>query len=185
VSPSRAYPSEPTVDDAVALATRLHAGQLDKVGEEYIGHPLRVMGHVARTAPAADVDVDHAQMAAALHDVVEDTDTTVEDLARLGYPADVVDAVDALSRRPGEPTEDYLARVAANQLAVVVKRADMADNGDPARLVRLPAADADRLARRYAGRRRLLDDLVTAAHYRRRPAGSGPAPGAETDPWPR
>jgi (p)ppGpp synthase/HD superfamily hydrolase len=149
----------------VALATRLHAGQLDKVGEEYIGHPLRVMERVARTAPAAGVDVERARMAAALHDVVEDTDMTVEDLARLGYPPDVVAAVDALSRRPNEASEDYLARVAAIPLAVVVKRADMADNSDPARLARLPDADADRLARRYAGRRQLLDDLVTAAHH--------------------
>lgn len=156
----------PTIDDAVALATRLHAGQLDKAGEEYIGHPLRVMHKVSRTAAAAGVGVEHAMTVAVLHDVVEDSDLTIDDLRQLGYPPEVVAAVEALSHRPDEPVEDYLARVAADPIAVVVKHADMADNGDPGRLARLPEEDADRLARRYAGRRRLLDDLVIAAHRR-------------------
>lgn len=144
----------------MALATRAHTGQLDKAGEEYIGHPLRVMETVARTAAPAGVDAIHAQMAAVLHDVVEDTDLTVGDLTAAGYPADVVAAVDALSHRDGEELEDYLARVAVDRIAVVVKRADMADNSDPVRLSRLPAERAQKLASRYVGRRRLLDDLV-------------------------
>lgn len=147
----------------MALATRLHTGQLDKAGEEYIGHPLRVMELVGRTAEPAGVDVLHAQMAAVLHDVVEDTDTTVQDLARAGYPPPVVAAVDALTHRPGEPTADYLARVAVDRLAVVVKRADIADNSDPVRLARLPQDVAYRTAERYAGRRHLLEDLVARA----------------------
>ena len=117
-----------------------------------------------RTAPAAGVDPVHAQLAALLHDVVEDTPTTLTDLAGLGYPAAVLAAVDALSKRPGEPSEVYLRRVAVDPLAVVVKRADMADNSDPVRLGRLPAEQAARLATRYAGRRVLLDDLTAAAH---------------------
>jgi (p)ppGpp synthase/HD superfamily hydrolase len=150
----------PNLADAIALATRLHEGQLDKVGEAYIGHPTRVMESVAGPAAAAGVDVEHAKMAAILHDVVEDTPITVGELAELGYPPDVVAAVDALSRRDGQPVEDYLAHVAADAIAVVVKRADMADNGDPTRLARLAPADAARLTLRYAGRRSLLDDLV-------------------------
>nr|WP_106410433.1 MULTISPECIES: HD domain-containing protein [Pseudofrankia] len=141
----------------------MHAGQLDKAGEEYIGHPMRVRATVERTAPAAGVDPVHAQLAALLHDVVEDTPVTLDELRARGYPSGVVAAVDALSKRPGEATEVYLARVAANPLAVVVKRADMADNSDPVRLGRLPAEQADRLATRYVGRKVLLDDLVAAA----------------------
>src|SRR4030095_286540 len=102
----------------------------------------------------------HAQMSAVLHDVVEDTDITIEDLVAMGYPAAVTTAVDALTRRVGEPVQDYLERVAADPIAVVVKRGAMADNSNPARLARLAPDDADRLATRYAGRRRLLDDLV-------------------------
>jgi (p)ppGpp synthase/HD superfamily hydrolase len=152
----------PTLDEAIKLATRAHTGQADKAGDEYIGHPLRVMRTVATSAAAAGVDPLHARMAAVLHDVVEDSDVTLADLRAAGYPAAVVAAVDALTHPEGEQTEAYLARVAADPIAVVVKRADMADNSDPARLARLPAETADRYALRYAGRRRLLDDLVAA-----------------------
>ncbi|WP_322766907.1 HD domain-containing protein [Frankia sp. Cr1] len=146
--------------DAVALATRAHAGQLDKVGDDYIGHPLRVMEAVGDAARRAGVDPDQARMVAVLHDVVEDTDVTLATLTSLGYPSDVVAAVDALSHRDGESVEHYLARVADNALSVVVKRADMADNSNPVRLARLPRDQADRYARRYSSRIRLLDDLV-------------------------
>jgi (p)ppGpp synthase/HD superfamily hydrolase len=155
-------PVEPSIAETEAFATQMHAGQLDKAGEEYIGHPLRVRAKVARTAPLAGVDPRRAQLAALLHDVVEDTDVTLGDLAARGYSPAVVAAVDALSKRPGEPAEAYLARVAADPVAVVVKHADMDDNGDPARLRRLPAADADRLAARYVARRALLDELVAS-----------------------
>jgi (p)ppGpp synthase/HD superfamily hydrolase len=155
-------PAEPTLAETEAFATEVHDGQQDKVGEEYIGHPLRVRATVARTAPLAQVDASHAQHAALLHDVVEDSAVTLADLVARGYPPEVVAAVDALSKRPGEPIEAYLARVAADPVAIVVKHADMADNGDPVRLGRLPAPDADRLRRRYEARRELLDDLVTA-----------------------
>jgi (p)ppGpp synthase/HD superfamily hydrolase len=152
----------PSVEQTAAFAARAHAGQVDKAGEEYIGHPLRVAAIVARTAPAAGVDTVHAQQAALLHDVVEDTSVTLTDLAARGYAAPVLAAVEALTKRPGEATEDYLARVAVDPVAVVVKRADMTDNSDPVRLGRLPAEQADRLATRYAGRRVLLDDRVAA-----------------------
>ncbi len=155
----------PSLDDAVSLATRLHEGQVDKLGDDYIGHPLRVMSAVAGPAAAAGVDVEHAMMAAVLHDVVEDTEITLANLSAMGYPPRVVAGVEALTHWDGEPVEDYLARVAADPLAVVVKRADMADNSNPARLARLAAADAHRLATRYAGRRRLLDDLVARRQH--------------------
>ncbi|WP_261569077.1 HD domain-containing protein [Frankia gtarii] len=166
----------PTLDDAIAFATRMHTGQVDKGGEEYIGHPLRVMATVAHTAGPAGVDPHSAQLAAVLHDVVEDSDTTLADLTAAGYPAPVVAAVDALSHRPDESMRDYLARVAADPLAVIVKRADMQDNSDPARLGRLAPEQAERLATRYAGRRELLDDLVCARDDASQPrAGDRPA----------
>src|SRR5256885_6651240 len=96
-----------TLDDAIQFARRAHEGQLDKSGRPYIGHPLRVMGRVRG---------DRARMVAVLHDVVEDTGVTTEDLARAGCPADVLRAVEAISKRPGEDPEVYLARVAANEL---------------------------------------------------------------------
>jgi (p)ppGpp synthase/HD superfamily hydrolase len=165
----------PTLDEAIKLASRAHTGQADKAGDEYIGHPLRVMRTVATS------------VAAVLHDVVEDSDVTLADLRAAGYPVAVVAAVDALTHPEAEPTEAYLARVAADPIAVVVKRADMADNSDPARLARLPAETADRYALRYAGRRRLLDDLVAARERTGGDsaggdsAGGGPAGGGSAD----
>jgi (p)ppGpp synthase/HD superfamily hydrolase len=143
-----------TLEDAITIATAAHDGQVDKSGRPYIGHPLRVM---------ASVTGEHAQMAAVLHDVIEDTSVTASDLLARGCPAVVVDAVVALSHLPGEPQEDYLRRVAADPLAVTVKRADIADNLSPARLARLDAETQDRLRVKYARALGLLDDLSPQA----------------------
>lgn len=86
------------LDAAVSLATTAHAGQTDKAGAAYIGLPLRVMARVAG---------DDARMVAVLHDVIEDTPVTAADLLALGYPAAVVDAVEALSKRPGETLGEH------------------------------------------------------------------------------
>lgn len=141
-----------TLADAIAIATSAHDGQVDKSGRPYIGHPLRVM---------ASVSGEHAQMAAVLHDVIEDTPVTAADLSSRGCPSAVVDAVVALSHLPNEPQAEYLRRVAANPLAVTVKRADIADNLSPARLARLDAATQDRLKIKYARALGLLDEFVS------------------------
>ncbi len=140
-----------TLDDAIALARRAHEGQLDKSGQPYIGHPLRVMSRVTG---------EHAQMVAVLHDVIEDTWVTADHLAAAGCPPEVVEAVIAISHLPGEPQRDYLTRVAANPLALLVKRADIADNSGPERLARLDARTRRRLTEKYATALRILDELT-------------------------
>ncbi|MGI5502047.1 HD domain-containing protein [Lentzea sp. CA-135723] len=141
-----------TLEDAIALATSAHDGQVDKSGRPYIGHPLRVM---------ASVTGEHEQMTAVLHDVIEDTWVTAEDLASRGCPAAVVDAVVALSHLPEEPQEDYLRRVAANPLALSVKRADIGDNLSPARMAQLDDATRERLQAKYARALGLLAEYVS------------------------
>jgi (p)ppGpp synthase/HD superfamily hydrolase len=141
-----------TLEDAIAIATAAHDGQVDKSGRPYIGHPLRVMESVTG---------EHARMAAVLHDVIEDTPVTAEDLLARGCPAVVVDAVVALSHLPEEPQEDYLRRVAANPLALSVKRADIGDNLSPARMARLDEATRERLQAKYARALGLLDEYVS------------------------
>jgi (p)ppGpp synthase/HD superfamily hydrolase len=136
-----------TVDDAIRIARAAHDGQVDKSGQPYIGHPLRVMGRVSG---------EHARMAAVLHDVVEDTAVTADDLLAAGCPPEVVTTVLALSHRDGETQEDYLARVLTDPVAVQVKRADIADNTSPPRLALLDTATQDRLRAKYA---RALDIL--------------------------
>lgn len=142
-----------SLEDAVALATRAHSGQLDKAGRPYIRHPLRVM---------SKVDGVEAKMTAVLHDVVEDTAVTEAELLDLGCPRRVVDAVLAISKRDGEPQADYLARVAADPIALVVKHADIADNSGPERLGLLGPATQDRLRRKYAEALRLLAEYTAA-----------------------
>lgn len=115
----------PTLERAIALAARAHAGQLDKGGQPYILHPLRVMLRVAS---------DHERMAAVLHDAVEDTDVTLEQLAAEGFPPEVIAAVDALTKRPGETRMQAAQRAAMDDIARQVKLADNAENIDLSRI---------------------------------------------------
>jgi (p)ppGpp synthase/HD superfamily hydrolase len=139
-----------TLDDAIQLARRAHEGQLDKSGRPYIAHPLRVMGHLKG---------EHERMTAVLHDVVEDTDVTLEDLAALGCPPEVLAAVTAISKRPGESQADYLSRVMADPIALTVKRADIADNMSADRMGRLDAGTRERLQAKYEAALRQLDGV--------------------------
>lgn len=142
-----------TLDDAVALARAAHDGQLDKGGKPYIAHPLRVMHAVEGT---------YAQMAAVLHDVIEDTPVTAGDLRRAGCPERVVAAVVALSKQPREPLEASMARAAADPIALVVKRADIADNRSEARLGQLDEATQTRLRAKYTRSIALLEEYAAA-----------------------
>lgn len=145
--------------DAVGFATAVHKSQRDKAGQPYIGHPLRVM---------ARVDGLHEQMAAVLHDVIEDCDVSAEQLTSWGCPSDVVAAVVALSKVPGESLEESIARVRADPLARTVKLADIADNADDARLALLPEDVAERLRGKYRRSRELLGltEKAQGAHMR-------------------
>jgi (p)ppGpp synthase/HD superfamily hydrolase len=142
-----------TLTEAIALATAAHAGQVDKGGRPYIEHPLRVMRRMKR---------EEERMVAVLHDVVEDTPTSFSVLRQHGCPESIVSAVDALTKRQGESREEYCARIASNPLALVVKRADIADNSDPERLAALAPGEAARLRHKYAETQRMLDQLVQA-----------------------
>ena len=126
------------LERAVAIALDAHRGQRDKAGQAYILHPLRVM---------ARVEGDAARLAALLHDVVEDSAWTLEQLRAEGFPEAVVAAVDALTRRQGEAYEAFIRRAAAHPVARAVKRADVEDNLDVRRLRRVTAQDAERLER--------------------------------------
>ena len=132
------------------VATTAHAGQTDKAGRPYLDHPRRVASRVAETTHNPD-----AVAAAWLHDVVEDTPVTLDQLQEQGFPETVIHAVDALTRRPGEG-DAYYHRVADNDLARMVKQADLWDNTHPDRVSLLDPGDAERLRRKYAHAARLL-----------------------------
>jgi (p)ppGpp synthase/HD superfamily hydrolase len=135
-----------TLEDAIALAARAHRGQRDKSGEPYILHALRVMLRQRD---------EESRVAAVLHDVVEDTSITLEDLRIAGFSGEVCRAVDCLTRRPEETYEATISRIATNALARRVKIADLEDNMDPARSVNSDRAAAERLSRYQAAWERL------------------------------
>jgi (p)ppGpp synthase/HD superfamily hydrolase len=112
---------EPTVEDAIALAARLHRGARypSPEAEPYVFHALRVM---LQFADPAD------QMAAVLHDVVEDTEFTLDNLRDAGYRPEVVDAIDALTHRSRDSYEQYIENVARNPVARRVKIIDIEEN---------------------------------------------------------
>lgn len=110
---------------AKEIATIAHEGQLDKGGFPYINHPASV---------ASALDGDVLRAIGWLHDVVEDTEWTLDDLRRQGVSEDVVAAVDVLTRRKNEETySEYIVRVSHNELARQVKVADLWHNSDPKR----------------------------------------------------
>lgn len=140
------------LEDAIAHASALHAGQVDKGGKPYILHVLRVMQAVEHFGQ------DH-MIAAVLHDVVEDTTESLDDLRLMGASEAVVAAVDALSRRDGEVYREFIWRVSCDPIATVVKLADLEDNMN---IGRLPRELRDEAAHRNARYGKARDVLLAA-----------------------
>ncbi len=129
-----------TLERAIEIARKAHKGQVDKAGAPYIGHPLRVMERVP----------EEAKMAAVLHDVLEDSSFTLGDLRAEGFPESVVEAVEALTKRPGETYALFILRAASNDIARTVKLADLFDNCDLSRIPDPGPEDYERL-KKYQG----------------------------------
>ena len=128
----------PNLEDTITLAAEAHRGQVDKGGQAYILHPLRIMLRL-------NSDVD--RVVGVLHDVVEDTHFTQEDLKSRGYTTDVLEALDCLTKRPAEEYEDFIQRIKPNPIARRVKLVDLEDNMDIRRLPTMNEEDFRRLAR--------------------------------------
>jgi (p)ppGpp synthase/HD superfamily hydrolase len=125
-----------TLERAVRIAAEAHEGQKDKSGAPYLLHPLRMM---------LRMQSDVARMAAILHDVVEDSDWTLDGLRAEGFSAEVVEAVDCLTHREDESYEAFVKRVKSNALARQVKLADLEDNMNLKRLSEVTSKDLARL----------------------------------------
>lgn len=128
-----------TLEQAIALAVKAHQGQVDKNGMPYILHPLRVMFRL---------ETDLERIVGILHDVVEDTSVTFDELRQMGYSAEVITALDGVTRREGETYEEFVTRSQAHPVSRRVKLADLADNMDLRRLTGdLTEKDFERLKR--------------------------------------
>lgn len=145
--------SESQADLAKAIAHIAHRGQVDKGGRPYIEHPAAVAALVRSATDSSDAAV----AAAWLHDVLEDTDVTEQDLRAAGIEQGVIRVVQTLTRRDDEPVEVYYSRIRNYSVtARCVKRADIRHNTDPRRLVRLEPEVQLRLLKKYA---KALDHL--------------------------
>ena len=137
---------------AQRIAAEAHSGHVDKAGADYIGHPRAVASCVkARGGSAVQ------QAAAWLHDVVEDTSLTFDDLWEVGIPGEVIGIVDALTKRDGEDYLDAVRRAAAHPGAGLVKRCDVEHNLDAGRLALLDGTEAGRLRIKYTTALQCLD----------------------------
>jgi len=125
-----------SLEKAISIAAQAHEGQSDKAGAPYILHPLRVMMKMSTEAE---------RITAVLHDVIEDTDWTIERLRREGFRAEILDALDCLTKQDGEEYGEFIERVKLNPLAVKVKKADLEDNLNVARLKNVTESDTKRL----------------------------------------
>lgn len=126
------------LDKAINIAAHVFEGKYDKGGQPYILHCLHVMNVVGPD--------DHELMSiAVLHDVVEDTEVTFDDLKNDGFSNRVIDALKLLTHKKGTPYEDYIKGIATNDDARKVKLADLRHNSDITRMKGLRKKDFDRL----------------------------------------
>jgi len=153
------------------LAEAAHAGQTDKAGEPYYNHVFRVAETAVviakRLCPEAIATI---QVAALLHDVVEDTPHTFESLERDGYSVEALDIVRLLTRHKSDGRTylqwiDHIAE-SGNIGAIIVKFADNMDNASPTRVACLPVGERGKVSRYTSSMRRLIaavPDLVEFA----------------------
>ena len=149
-----------TIEKALQIAAKAHEGQTDKDGQPYILHPLRVMHRVEGL---------DTRIIAILHDVVEDTPVTLDDLRAAGFSTTILDGVRCVTHGKDESYADYVVRCKANPLGRQVKLADLEDNSRPDRLLLRPdrvEGDFKRL-HKYVLAYKFLTDRLSEADYRK------------------
>lgn len=122
------------LEKSIIFATEKHMGQVDKSGQPYILHPLRVMNNCSNI---------ETKIVAVLHDILEDTDAAKEDLLEF-LPEYLVDAIVSITKINNEAYEDYLERVSSNYYATQVKLMDLKDNMNLDRLNKIEMKDMKR-----------------------------------------
>lgn len=135
------------LEKAIILATKAHQGQKDKAGQCYILHSLRVMLRCEK---------EEQKIVAVLHDVLEDTEVTKEDLIKEGFCKEIVEAVVCLTKKEKEYYFDYIDRVKQNAIARVVKLADLEDNMNLKRIKNVTEKDRQRVEK-YKKAKQILE----------------------------
>ena len=137
----------PNIEQTINFITKAHAGQKDKSGQPYYLHPIAVMNRLPE-----DVS-DDVKKAALLHDIIEDTPYTRDDLKEMGYSDNCLDIVEIVTNEDGctlSYHEKIDAIIATHNLgAILVKHADMSENNDPDRLKSLPIDVQNKFKNKY------------------------------------
>ena len=139
------------LEQAISIASLAHHGQLDKGGEPYILHPLRVMMHLKD---------EKQRIVAVLHDVIEDTNITDIDLIVQGLDIELVNVILTLTRSKNETYDEYLDRIGEDEFAIEIKLADLEDNMDMSRLKNPTGKDYDRVVKYGKAREKLMNVLI-------------------------
>lgn len=164
-----------TLERAIEIATEAHRGQKDKAGNEYIGHPLRVMA-MGKTTEEKIVGV--------LHDVIEDSTWTFEQLVAEGFPDKIIEALRCVTKlSPDEPYDKFIARIKHSPLAVAVKLNDLTDNMDIRRLPYLSDKDVKRLKKYLKAYKQLSGTPTYSVYACRQEFPNAYNPWSEEDDW--
>jgi len=115
----------PLTKKALAICFDAHKEQRDKSGAPYVFHPFHL---------AEQMETEAEICTALLHDTVEDSSYTLDDLRAAGFPEEILDAISLMTHNDAEPYMDYVARIRHNPIARRVKLADLAHNSTLARL---------------------------------------------------
>ncbi len=133
---------------ALKLCFEAHKNQVDKSGMPYVFHPFHL---------AEQMTDERTTIVALLHDIVEDTDYTLDDLSNMGFESDIIEALMLMTHDKAVPYMEYVAKIKNNPIARTVKLADLRHNSD---LSRLDTVDEKALKRKdkYSEAIRLLTD---------------------------
>ncbi len=136
---------------AILVAFKAHAGQMDRAGLPYILHPL----HIAEQMKDEDTCV-----VALLHDVIEDTDMTLDDLRQYGFTEAQLEGVRLMTHEDGVDYFDYVRAIKKNEIAKAVKLEDLKHNSDTTRLAEVTDKDMERLKKYKKAEAILLGEVV-------------------------
>ena len=121
---------------ALKLCFDAHKDQVDKSGMPYVFHPFHL---------AEQMKDEQSTIVALLHDIIEDTEYTLDDLKTMGFNEDILEAISLMTHKDGVPYMDYVAKIKTNPIAKTVKLADLRHNSDMTRLEVITQKDQERV----------------------------------------
>ena len=138
------------LERAIEIAVTEHKGQIDKASQPYILHAIRLM---------LKMQTEEEMIVSVLHDAIEDSDLTFDDLRKEGFTENILEALDCLTIRKNENEsyEHFISRILENKLAIKVKIADLEDNMNILRLKKITEKDVARL-KKYHKYHRILKE---------------------------